>query len=47
MSIPEMTELKIQLQELLDKEYIKPSVFPWGALVLFVKIFRWNSLIVD
>jgi hypothetical protein len=22
---------------LLDKEYIRPSVFPWGALVLFVK----------
>jgi hypothetical protein len=22
---------------LLDKEYIRPSVSPWGALVLFVK----------
>jgi hypothetical protein len=28
MSLPELTELKIQLQELLDKEYIKPSVSP-------------------
>jgi hypothetical protein len=37
MSLPELTELKIQLQELLDKEYIKPSVSPWGAPVLFVK----------
>jgi hypothetical protein len=37
MSLPELTELKIQLQELLDKEYIRPSVSPWGALVLFVK----------
>jgi hypothetical protein len=37
MSLPELIELKIQLQELLDKEYIKPSVSPWGALVLFVK----------
>jgi len=37
MSIPELTELKIQLQELLEKGYIKPSVSPWGAPVLFVK----------
>jgi hypothetical protein len=37
MSIPELTELKIQLQELLDKGYIRPSVSPWGAPVLFVK----------
>ena len=32
-----MTELKIQLQELLDKKDIRPSVSPWGAPVLFVK----------
>jgi hypothetical protein len=37
MSIPELTELKIQLQELLDKEYIRPNVSPWGAPVLSVK----------
>ena len=37
MSILELTELKIQLQELLDKGYIRPSVSPWGAPVLFVK----------
>jgi hypothetical protein len=37
MSLLELTELKIQLQELLDKEYIRPSVSSWGALVLFVK----------
>jgi hypothetical protein len=37
MSLSELTELKIQLQELLDKEYIRPSVSPWGALVLYVK----------
>ncbi|XP_074293118.1 uncharacterized protein LOC141620043 [Silene latifolia] len=30
-------ELEKQLNELLDKEYIRPSVSPWGALVLFVK----------
>ncbi|KAL4032858.1 hypothetical protein IC575_005941 [Cucumis melo] len=30
-------ELKVQLQELLDKGFIRPSVTPWGAPVLFVK----------
>jgi hypothetical protein len=33
----EMMELKIQLQELLDKGYIKPSSSPWGCHALFVK----------
>jgi hypothetical protein len=37
MSLPELIELKIQLQELLDKEYIRPSVSSWGAPVIFVK----------
>ncbi|XP_019194742.1 PREDICTED: uncharacterized protein LOC109188551 [Ipomoea nil] len=32
-----MQELKAQLQELLDKGYIRPSASPWGAPVLFVK----------
>ena len=32
-----MLELKMQLQELLEKKYIRPSVSPWGAPVLFVK----------
>eukprot|EP00253_Pinus_taeda_P035478 PITA_35478 len=31
MIILELTELKMQLQELLDKNYIRPSVSPWGA----------------
>ena len=37
MSVLELTELKMQLQELFDKGYIRPSVSPWGAPVLFVK----------
>jgi hypothetical protein len=37
MGLLELTKLKIQLQELLDKEYIRPSVSAWGAPVLFVK----------
>ena len=37
MSPVELKELKIHLQELLEKGFIHPSVSPWGALVLFVK----------
>ncbi|GJX58210.1 putative reverse transcriptase domain-containing protein [Tanacetum coccineum] len=33
----EMRELLIQLQELLEKGFIRPSLSPWGASVLFVK----------
>ena len=37
MAPAELRELKAQLQELLDKGFIRPSVSPWGAPVLFVK----------
>jgi hypothetical protein len=33
----ELAELKVQLQELLDKGYIRPSSSPWGSPALFVK----------
>ncbi|KAL4013006.1 hypothetical protein IC575_025158 [Cucumis melo] len=36
MAPAELKELKVQLQELLDKGFIRPSVSPWGAPVLFV-----------
>jgi hypothetical protein len=32
----ELAELKIQLQDLLDKGYIHPSTSPWGCPTLFV-----------
>ena len=32
-----MKELKVQLQELLDKGFIRPSVSLWDAPALFVK----------
>ena len=35
--IPTLTELKVQLQELLEKRFIRPSSSPWGAPVLFMK----------
>ncbi|XP_057543993.1 uncharacterized protein LOC130823391 [Amaranthus tricolor] len=37
MAPKEMEELKSQLEELLDKGYVQPSVSPWGAPVLFVR----------
>ena len=33
----ELKELKTQLEELLSKDFIRPSTLPWGASVLFVK----------
>nr|GEU60116.1 retrotransposon protein, putative, Ty3-gypsy subclass [Tanacetum cinerariifolium] len=33
----EMQELSNQLQELIDRGFIRPSTSPWGAPVLFVK----------
>jgi hypothetical protein len=32
----QLVELKEQLQELLDKRYIRPSASPWGAPISFV-----------
>jgi len=37
MTPNELTKLKKQLQELLDKGYIRPSTSPWGCPALFVK----------
>ena len=37
MSALELGELKKQLEELLEKQFIRPSVSPWGAHVLLVK----------
>ena len=37
MAPVELQELKVQIQELLGKGFIKPSTSPWGAPVLFAK----------
>ena len=37
MAPVELQELKVQIQELLGKGFIRPSTSPWGALVLFAK----------
>ena len=45
MSTPEMLEMKMELQELLEKKYIKPSVSPWRARVVCEKE-RWYTQVV-
>src|ERR1051325_320570 len=48
MSASELSELKKQLEELLEKKFISPSVSPWGAHVLLVKKKEGSmSLCVD
>ena len=37
MAPAELQELKKQLQELIEKRFIRQSCSPWGALILFVK----------
>ena len=37
MAPVELQELRVQLQELQDKGFIKPSTSPWGTMVLFAK----------
>ena len=37
MFASELSKLKKQLEELLEKKFVRPSVSPWGALVLLVK----------
>jgi hypothetical protein len=36
MGTPELKELQMQLEEILKNGYIRPSVSPWGAPVIFV-----------
>ena len=36
MAPTELKELKEQLEDLMKKEFIRPSISPWGAPVLFV-----------
>ena len=37
MAPVELQELRVQLKELLEKGFIRPSTSPWGAPVLFAK----------
>ncbi|KAL0293289.1 UNVERIFIED_CONTAM: Transposon Ty3-I Gag-Pol polyprotein [Sesamum calycinum] len=46
MAPVELQELKKQLEELLEKGFVRPSTSPWGAPVLFVKKKRCMSLVM-
>ena len=56
MAPVELQELRVQLQGLLDKGFMKPSTSPWGAPVLFAKkkgktlrlcVYRqWNKVMI-
>jgi hypothetical protein len=37
MTLVELAELKVQLKDLEDKGYIRPSSSPWGCSALFMK----------
>ena len=37
MAPVELQEIKVQLQEFLDKGFIRPNTSPWGAPILFAK----------
>ena len=37
MFISELSELKKQLEDLLEKNLVRPNISPWGVLVLLVK----------
>ena len=37
MAPAELKELKVQMEEMVNKGFVRPSTSPWGALVLFVK----------
>ena len=37
MTPAELAELKKQIEDLLEKKFIRPSASPWGAPVLLVK----------
>ena len=47
MTPVKLQELRVQLQDLLDKGFIRPSTSPWGAPVLFAKKDKTLRLCID
>ena len=43
----ELQELKVQLQELLDRGFIRLNTSPWGVPVLFAKKDKTLRLCID
>lgn len=46
ISKPKLVELKLKLKYMLEMGYIRPTVSPWGALILFVKEEGWYNQIM-
>ena len=44
MPLAKLQELKVQVQELLDKGFIRPNTSPWGAPILFAK--KWDKTLL-
>lgn len=44
MSQLELKELKVQLEEMLENNLIRPSVFSWGTPILLMKnkMVEWD-----
>jgi hypothetical protein len=47
MPLNELAELKTQLQDLLEKGFIRPSSSPWGCPAIFVKKDQTLQMCVD
>ena len=47
MAPVELQELRVQLQEVLEKGFIRSSTSPWGAPVLFAKKDKTLRLCID
>ena len=45
MDPAELKELKSKLKDLLDYDFIRPTISPWGAMVWFVKK-KYGSIIM-
>ena len=37
MAPAELKELKVHMEEMVNKGFVRPSTSPWGAPILFVK----------
>lgn len=45
MELAELKDLKVQLEEMVEARFIRPSTSPWEAPVLFVKKKRMNLIV--
>ena len=46
MASTELQELKVQLQDMLDKGFIRPSTSPWGCSNTLREEKRWDNAVI-